>query len=233
MKSQFHAQGDMNESKLPIEAESEPATEAKLTPVPAVALLRGAGHVFDLLLFAFLTLIPLIYHTSAHEAYDSVKWNLDIVEFLTKAYGASMIGLVLALTPLPIIYMRLFFKKLMKTPTPGEMIAGITSYSTAPGIEGVVQESLYGLAEYVICLFALVFACIATFIIMYALGIVDLIFQNIGFTFQSDSLIIIIASIIFAGSFITAVGFGFVPHSREDIASFFDDYCQLTVKRLR
>lgn len=137
----------MNELNPPIEAEGETATEAKLTPVPVVALLRGAGHVFDLLLFAFLTLIPLIYHTSAHEAFTSVKWNLDIVEFLTKAYGASMIGLVLALTPLPIIYMRIFFKRLMKTPTPGEMIAGVTSYSTAPGIEGVVQESLYGLAE--------------------------------------------------------------------------------------
>jgi len=152
---------------------------------------------------------------------------------LTKAYGASMIGLVLALTPLPIFYMRLFFKRLMKTPTPGEMIAGITSYSTAPGIEGVVQESLYGLAEYVISVFALVFACIATSIIIAAaVGMAGLAFPSIGSTFPSSSLIII-ASTIFAGSFITAVGFGFVPHSRKDIASFFDDYCQLTVKRLR
>jgi len=224
----------MNESNLRIEAETETITEAKLTPVPVVALLRGAGHVFDLLLFAFLALIPLIYHTAAHEAFTSVKWNLDIVEFLTKAYGASMIGLVLALTPLPIIYMRILFKRLMKTPTPGEMIAGITSYSTALGIEGVVQESLYGLAEYVISLFAVVFACIATHIITAAaVELLDLVFHRIGLTPPSDNLTILIASTIFAGSFITAVGFGFVPHSREDIASFFDDYCRLTAKRLR
>ena len=223
----------MNESNLP--AESETATEATLTPVPVVALLRGAGHVIDLMLFAFLALIPLIFHTSAHEAYTSAKWNLDIVEFLTKAYGASMIGLVLALTPLPIIYMRLFFKRLMKTPTPGEMIAGITSYSTASGIEGIVQESLYGLAEYVISIFALAAAGLATFFIV-AIGeiLVSQLVPSIAASSSTVSLTVIIFSAsILSVLFITAVGFGFVPHSREDIASFFDDYCQLTVQRLR
>lgn len=241
----------MNESKLPAEAEAkaeveektaaanaetqiEVVAQTKLTPVPLVALVRGAGHVIDLFSIALLALIPLLFHQGANFKLPSVGFNNETIELITKSDGASSIGLVLALTPLPIIYLRLFFKRLMKTPTPGETIAGITSYSTASGIEGVIQESLYGLSQYVISIFAAVFACIATFIIVSVVyQLINLLTSGIGSPAASSSLNILIASTVFVVSFVAAVGFGFVPHSREDVASFFDECCQLEVKRLR
>ncbi|MBP6745349.1 hypothetical protein KA344_08940 [bacterium] len=224
----------MNEARLPAEV----ATEAKLTPVPLVALVRGAGHVIDLFSIALVVLIPLFYHTAAREVFNSIDFSFDVVKFLSKSYGTTTIGLALVLTPLPIIYLRLFFKRLMKTPTPGETIAGITSYSTASGIEGVIQESLYGLSQYVISIFAAVFACIATCALW---GVPCVILEIIAPGAKAEEFLgsysITIAAaylaVCFALSFVAAVGFGFVPHSREDVASFFDECCQLEVKRLR
>ena len=220
-------------SELELPAETKAASEAILTPVPLVALVRGSGHVIDLFAIAFLALIPILYHHGANCGLPSIGFNSETLELITKSNGAASIGLILALTPLPIIYLRIFFKRIMKTPTPGETVAGITSYSTAPGIEGVIQESLYGLSQYVISIFALVFACIATFA---SLGIESWISSALlqidqASFLESNSLLF--ASTIFAISFIATVGFGFVPHSREDVASFFDDYFQLEVKRLR
>jgi hypothetical protein len=224
----------MNEARLPAKA----ATEAKLTPVPLVALVRGAGHVIDLFSIALLALIPLLFHQGANFKLPSVGFNNETIELITKSDGASSIGLVLALTPLPIIYLRLFFKRLMKTPTPGETIAGITSYSTASGIEGVIQESLYGLSQYVISIFAAVFACIATCALW---GVPCVILEIIAPSAKAEEFLgsysITIAAaylaVCFVLSFIAAVGIVFVPHSREDVASFLDDYFQLEVKRLR
>lgn len=78
------------------------------------------------------------------------------------------------------------------------------------------------------------FAGLATFLIV-AIGeiLVSQLMPSIASSSSMVSLTIIFSASILAVLFITTVGFGFVPHSREDIGSFFDDYCQLTVKRLR
>ncbi len=224
----------MNEARLPVKV----AAEAKLTPVPLVALVRGAGHVIDLFSIALVALIPLIFHGGPNFYVPSIGFDNEAIELITKSDGASSIGLMLALTPLPIIYLRLFFKRLMKTPTPGETIAGITSYSTASGIDGVIQESLYGLSQYVISTFAAVFACIATCALW---GVPCVILEIIAPGAKAEEFLgsysITIAAaylaVCFVLSFIAAVGIGFVPHSRENVASFLDDYFQLEVKRLR
>lgn len=224
----------MEELELPAKA----ATQAKLTPVPIVALVRGAGHVIDLFVVAFLTLIPLFYNKGANSEPLFIIFDSKTIELITKPGGAGNIGLLLALTPFPIIYLRLFFKRLMKTPTPGETIAGITSYSTASGIEGVIQESLYGLSQYVISTFAAVFACIVTCALW---GVPCVILEIIAPGAKAEEFLgsysITIAAaylaVCFVLSFIAAVGIVFVPHSRENLASFFDDYFQLEVKRLR
>jgi hypothetical protein len=216
------------------ETQIETAAEARLTPVPLLALVRGSGHVIDLFSIALVALIPLIYHGGPNFYVPSIGFNSETMELISKSDSVSSIGLALALTPLPIIYLRLFFKRLMKMPTPGETIAGITSYSTASGIEGVIQESLYGLSQYVISIFAAVFACIATFIIIsVGEGLITRLLPGITSISTTGSLNILIVTVVFVVSFIAAVGFGFVPHSREDIASFFDDYFRLEVKRLR
>ncbi len=201
----------MNEARLPAEV----AAEAKLTPVPLVALVRGAGHVIDLFSIALVVLIPLFYHTAAREVFNSIDFSFDVVKFLSKSYGTTTIGLALVLTPLPIIYLRLFFKRIMKTPTPGETIAGITSYSIAPGFKGIMQESLYGLSQYVISCIAIGMACIATCALWGGASVlqgiiapgarVDELFGSLHITIVAAYL-----AVCFVFSFIAAVGIVFV-----------------------
>lgn len=140
----------------------------------------------------------------------------------------------LAISPLPIIYFRFFIKKIMKTATLGESIVGITSYATTNGIERVLQESLFGLAQYLISAFAVVFACIATFMVVWpSQQLAMALVPGINQIPLRGTLEIAICSIIFALFYISAVSIALTPHSRTDIASFFDDYFHLVVKRLR
>lgn len=227
----------MEELELPAEvtteAHIEVATQANLTPVPLVALMRGTGHVIDLFSIALVVLIPLFYHTAAR-----VDFSFDVLKFLSKSYGTTTIGLALVLTPLPIIYLRLFFKRIMKMPTPGETIAGITSYSIASGFKGIMQESLYGLSQYVIICIAMGMACISTCTLWGVASVLQGIIApsaKMGELLGSFHITIVSAylSVCFVFSFIAAVGIVFVPHSRVNVASFLDDYFRLEVKRLR
>ncbi|MFA6558036.1 MAG: hypothetical protein WCT03_16575 [Candidatus Obscuribacterales bacterium] len=210
-------------------------------PVPLVALIRGLGYAIDIFSITLITLIPMIYYIAAHEIFSAAnqfvlsgRLNLDHIEFYIKPYGSSMISLMLAISPLPIVYFRFFFKRLMKTATPGESIVGIASYATSPGIEGLLQESLFGLAQYFISAFAVVFACIGTFMVVCPARqlAIDLV-PGINQIPLRGTLEIAICSIIFALLYISAVSIALIPHSRSDVASFFDDYFHLVVKRLR
>ncbi len=201
--------------------------------VPQLALLRGASLAIDFVLVGTLALVPMLFHGGALEL-PNIGFNKETLEVIAKANGASLIGVFLALTPLPIIYLRLLFKRVMKSPTPGEAIVGITSYSNSAGIEGAIQEILYGLAQYFMSAFALVFGCLAAFIA--TLLPFNLIQDFIPWLYLSSlpgAVEITLAATIYALSYIAAVGFAFVPHSRTDLASYFDDNCQLEVKRLR
>lgn len=225
------------------ETQIEVAAQAKLRPVPLVALARGTGTAIDLFSMAFLALIPVIYDITANNFFSNdffsiVAPNFESLKFMAKYYGASIIGLALLATPLPIIYLRLFFKRIMKTPTLGETLAGITSYSIAPGFRGIVQESQYGLSQWLVSTYASIFASMATYTLWnVARVILEIIAPgtkpeaHFGSFHPVVSAVYILVS--FALSFIAAISFGFRPRSRTDLASYLDECCQLEVKRLR
>ncbi|MBP6745348.1 hypothetical protein KA344_08935 [bacterium] len=225
------------------ETQIEVAAQAKLMPVPLVALARGTGSAIDLFSMAFLALIPLIYDITANNFFSNdffsiVAPNFESLKFMAKYYGASIIGLVLICTPLPIIYLRLFFKRIMKTPTLGETIAGITSYSIAPGFRGIVQESQYGLSQWLVSSSASIFAGMATYTLW---NVARVIIEIIAPGTKSEALFgsfhpvvsAVYILVCFALSFIAAISFSIRPRSRTDLASYLDDCCQLEVKRLR
>ena len=206
----------------------------KLMPVPLVALLRGASLTIDVLSVAFLALLPVIYHQGDGSTLPMIGFNHETIELVTKSHGASTIGLLLAFTPLPVIYLRLIFKRVMKSPTLGEAIVGITSYAKTPGIEGATQELLYGLTQYVVTILAAIFACVATvFITMVPMALIRLLLPQVDLITLPVNFQIAIYASIYTASFISIVAFNYLPHSRTDITTYCDDYFQLEVKKLR
>jgi len=213
-------------------------TEAKLLPVPMVGLARGMGNIIDLSSVVFLALIPVIYDIATNGIISKVTPNFECLVFMAKHYGASITGLALIATPIPIIYLRLFFKRIVRSPTLGETIVGFTSDSIAPGFEGVKQESLYGLHQWLISVYAYLFAFIATFTFW---GLTRATIEILAPGAKAETLLgsfPILANVAymlccFVVSYIAALSFGFQPRSRTDLTSYSDRCCKLTVKHLR
>ncbi len=215
--------------------------ESKLMPVPLVALIRGLGYAIDIFSITLITLIPTLYHTAGHKIFIAMHeflsaeyLNLDVVEFFTKSDGSSTLSFALAISPLPLIYLRIFFKRIMKTATLGESIVGIASYATSPGIKGVLQESFFGLTQYLISAFAAVFACIGTFMLIgLSVKLAATLLPEVAQTSLPDTIAIPVSLALLGAFYISTIASAFAPHSRSDVASFFDDYFHLVVKRLR
>lgn len=240
----------MKKLDLPVEMETESAaqvdavttmesaSEAKLMPIPFIALARGTGTAIDLFAITVVALIPISYDIAAHNFFSLIAPSFESLRLLTKSYGASIVCLALISTPIPIIYLRLFFKSAMRTPTVGETIVGITSYSSAPGFQGVKQESAFASMQWLIGAGANIFACCTIYVLWNLMRLLTAVLspeirtEELFGSFH-DLMVTAFMLVSYTISYLAVLAIGFTPHSRTDLVSFLDKYYQQKVKRLR
>lgn len=73
-----------------------------------VAFKRALALLIDYIVISSIVLIPAAFHSAS-------SWPIDYISLL--------------LTPLPLVYWRLFFKVMARINTPGEQITGIASFA--------------------------------------------------------------------------------------------------------
>jgi len=98
----------------------------------------------------------------------------------------------------------------------------------------VLQESFFGLTQYLISAFAAVFACIGTFMLIgLSVKLAATLLPEVAQASLPDTIAIPVSLALLGAFYISTIASAFAPHSRSDVASFFDDYFHLVVKRLR
>lgn len=213
MKSQFHAQGDMNELKPPAETLSE---LPKTLPLRAVALKRSFGMGIDAASIGLIAMTPCLYRLLTLNPLP-IK---PIIAILSD--NATFLCFCLAFSPLPLIYLRLVFRKLLHTSTPGEMFAGVTTITLIPGFTGIVQEIVYASIQYI----AMAFGAILGLVTLTVLGIFGLWGDDFNWFVITAFFAAPLLSLIFMSTI-------YLPHSESDYAAAIDNLCGLEVKRLR
>lgn len=281
----------MNELNLPIEAESETPSEAKLTPVPVVRRPQNQSTVirltaivaqtlswcksllrpFGLLVFKEREDLELSTRTKAEESNASVSalsaapapaianspywlvgmkrsigasldftcvvlmalapWFFEIISrrnnppnliVFVRTDAVLVFTLCLVMSPLSLIYLRIVFHRIMHSPTPGEMFSGFISSTTSNGLNGLMQESIYGLAQY--------------FVISITGGQAILLVTIVLFmgaetsSFVQNNFLWLAATAIVSLCLMSTV---YWPRSNTDCRSFIDDQCGVIVQRLR
>jgi len=102
-----------------------------------VASKRALALMVDYIMISAIVLIPLAFRTIVTSKFGPL---FDVY--------AVILGVILLVTPLPIIYWRLFFKVFMRVCTPGEQILGIASFSRHSGSALWASEIGYALIQY-------------------------------------------------------------------------------------
>ncbi|MFA6210674.1 MAG: hypothetical protein WCT03_16585 [Candidatus Obscuribacterales bacterium] len=203
----------MTKSSLPVEVAIEHSASLGKTQV---AIRRGVGTVVDVLFSCSFSLIPVLFYAvskSAHPLEKATTINGDIT---------AVIGWTLALTPIPLIYLRIAFHKIMHSPTPGESLSGLMTLGALTNEAGIKQEAKHALGQY------LIFALSTTTAVGFVWWCVHI--GKIG-TLQLPGLLIAIA-VILCFSFIL-ISIAFLPRSNSQYQSLIDDIYKVVVKRLR
>jgi len=129
-------------------AELEPSTAAALdvvqsknTSASITALDRAIGVCIDFVAIGLVAFVPCLFRYFSHPKPDNTVVAIfnDYVMF-----GCFC----LAFSPLPLLYLRFVFRKLLRSPTPGEMFAGTVTISQATGISGTYLELLFAVLQY-------------------------------------------------------------------------------------
>lgn len=102
-----------------------------------IARKRALALLIDFVLISCIVLIPLAFRTIFTSKFGPL---FDVY--------AVILGVILLITPLPIIYWRIFFKVFMRICTPGEQILGIASFARHPGSARWASEIGYALIQY-------------------------------------------------------------------------------------
>lgn len=126
------------------------------------------------------------------------------------------------MSPLSLIYWRIVFHKIMRSPTPGEMLSGFISSTKSNGLQGIMHEAIYGLVQY----FALWITggqAILMVTIVLLMGAETISFIEKNFFWLAAVAI---------GS-LSLMATVYWPRSITDSQSFIDDQCGVIVQRLR
>lgn len=203
----------MNESNLPAETSS---ILPKTLSLRAVALKRSFGMGIDAASIGLIAITPCLYRLLTLNPLPTKP----IVAILSD--NATFICFCLAFSPLPLIYLRLVFRKLLHTPTPGELFAGVTTITLIPGFTGIVQEITYASIQYI----AMAFGAILGLVTLTAFGIFGLWGDDFTWFAITAFFTVPLLSLIFMSTI-------YLPHSESDCAAALDNLCGLEAKRLR
>ena len=189
---------------------------ASTTPGWLVGLKRSIGASLDFACIGLLVLSPWFF--------NSVTGKLkpeSLVDFV-RTDMVIFLGFCLAMSPLSLIYWRIVFHKIMRSPTPGEMFSGLISSTKSNGLQGVMQEAIYGLAQY----FALWITGGPTILmvtILMSMGAETSLFIQHNFLWLAAVAI---------GS-LSLMATVYWPRSNTDYQSLIDDECGVIAQRLR
>ncbi len=128
------------------------------------ALRRNIAMMLDLIIANSFMLLPAIVLGFRGGFRPDFGFFFDPSEALAQNGAAASIMFALLCTPLPLIYLRIFFKVFKNGKTPGESLAGIVSYSTQTGLSKWVCQLSYGLCQYLMFVFSLVASTYLSFI---------------------------------------------------------------------
>lgn len=193
-----------------------PALLASTTPGWLVGLKRSIGASLDFACIVLLVLSPWFFHLATRQL------NPKALVGLVRTDTVLVLTLCLAMSPLSLIYWRIVFHKIMRSPTPGEMFSGFISSTKSNGLQGIMHEAIYGLAQY----FALWITggqAILMVTIVLLMGAETISFIEKNFSWLA-------ATAIFSLSLMATV---YWPRSKTDSQSFIDDQCGVIVQRLR
>jgi len=200
---------------------SKPETsEAALMVVPtdspqAVALDRAIGNCIDFTAISLVTLIPCLFRYYSHPLPD----NTFVAIFNDTVMFASV---CLTISPLPLLYLRFVFRKLLRSPTPGEMFAGTMPLSEMAGYSALHHELLYGMFQY------------GSLALGASLGVLALsLYLNSGYfglPTETERAAAWAMLPLFALTFAVAANW---PRSKSDYGSTVDYLCGYKVRRLR
>ncbi len=213
---------DTTSNKVIDEANHIAAVGGTLSVLPTtqsaakVALKRSTGMTIDLISIGLVALLPVIYHSVMH--------GLAAQDILSAVLSDNriFIYLCLAISPLPMIYLRLVFRKIFRFPTPGEMFAGVSTVTLLPGLAGFLQEAVYSVAQY----FTLAFASIFGVMLIVILACSGLLGKD-----GSPQELLALTIVPVVATLASAVAYW--PRSKEDYQSFVDDFSKVRVNRMR
>lgn len=181
----------------------------------AVALDRAIGNCIDFTAIGLVTLIPCLFRYYSHPLPD----NTFVAIFNDTVMFASF---CLTISPLPLLYLRFVFRKLLRSPTPGEMFAGTMPLSEMAGYSALHHELLYGIFQY------------GSLALGASLGVLAIsLYINsgiFGIATETERAAAWATLPLFALIFAVAANW---PRSKSDYGSTVDYLCGYKVRRLR
>lgn len=208
---------EISETNESLVALLTPATlAASTTPGWLVGLKRSAGASLDFACIVLLVLSPWFLEIMSR------KLNPQALVGFVRTDTVLVFTLCLVMSPLSLIYWRIVFHKIMRSPTPGEMFSGFVSSTKSNGLQGVVQESIYGLAQYFVISITGGQAILLVTIVLFM--------GSETISFIQNNFFWLAATAIFSLSLMATV---YWPRSKTDSQSFIDDQCGVIVRRLR
>jgi len=195
---------------------ASPASLAIMPPTWEVGIKRSIGASLDFTCVVLMALAPWFFEIISR------RNNPPNLLVFVRTDAVLVFTLCLVMSPLSLIYLRLVFHKIMRSPTPGEMLSGFISSTTSNGLKGLMQESIYGLAQYFVISITGGQAILLVTIVLFMGAETSSFIQN--------NLLWLAATAIFSLCLMSTV---YWPRSKTDCRSFIDDQCGVIVQRLR
>ena len=189
------------------------AIASKSRQLSFIALRRSFGTGIDAIAIGLVAMTPCLFRLFSQNSWIANPLGAIFGD------GPTFFCFCLAFSPLPLIYLRIVFHKLLRTPTPGEMFAGATTITLVRGLIGTIQEIVYALFQY----FGMAFSSVL------AVMILTLVASSLGEEFKLFGLVLFLAGPVVSLIILSAA---FQPGS-ESNASIFDDLSGLEVEILR
>lgn len=201
-------------------SESEPAAIESANQThkgrPQVAMKRAAGGLVDILLSASIALVPFLFHLI-------LAWLRPLEIQPTVSDDVTVVvGFCLAITPIPLIYLRIVFHKVMKAPTPGEIFSGLTAVTMSPIVEGIKQEITHAIGQFVVFASSTILGFIFVAWCVYV--------GQLGTMQYPGNLIMMTVFVVYSFTMMSVL---YCPRSSSMYQSLIDDRCKVTIKRLR
>ena len=190
--------------------------QSKNTSTSMIALDRAIGVCIDFTAIGLVAFAPCLFRYFSHP--------MPVHTFGAIANDYVMFGcFCLAFSPLPLLYLRFVFRRLLRSPTPGEMFAGTVTISQATGISGVYLELVFALLQYYVLALgtALGAMAISVCLALNLFGAANTATQTVAAWATLPLFPILVAA---AANW---------PRSQTDLESTIDYLCGFEVKRLR